>query len=295
MQYYSWRITKNAISAFETIFTDIKIIREDGNQPRYISVPLYWSLSSKNVQIDESDYDLDDSKKDRVNIETTLPVPAMAILFKGWEFDNNRSLNRVEYTSDNITNKTYSSNITQTEKMPVPYNVNLSLLIKTKYLNDMFDIIEQIIPLFMPSRNLQVKTRDLMESESIKIKLTGVNLDDVNSEISESDSQRLFTASLDFILYLNYYMPNKLEEYISDLVTDIQISNEVESTLLKKQSLTLPIELSTNKGVIIGEYDPNKTYKNGDIIIKDNLNLIYNSDKKGFLLGSKIIISHTNP
>lgn len=211
---------------FGTIFNDIKIERETG---KYIKVPLIYAGQQKqNVRADNEN-------PNEIRFNTTLP--RMSFLFNGIQKDQSRSTNKMhmlqEQNVDRVANNGVRSQLNR-----VPYNFSFQLFIKTKHLDDMLQIIEQILPYFNPSIKVVVKDNpDLDSNTSINISLDDIQYTDdfegqyedtrvLETTISFTLEGYLYTASSDSSIiktvYINYI------DILTDKIIDSDIFTEAD-------------------------------------------------------------------
>lgn len=188
-------ITRKTIVAFGSLFSDIKITREndDGSVAQTIAVPISYAPKEKWLVRIEQDSTLEN--------HTYTTLPRMSFEITGFRYDANRKISRMNYVTcpavDGSMNRTYA---------PVPYNIDINLYILTKTTEDGLQIVEQILPFFNPELTMQIKSVDD----------TGINNDvpvilnslDVNDEYDGDFSQRRFvTYTMSFTLKTNMYGP----------------------------------------------------------------------------------------
>ena len=91
--------------------------------------------------------------------------------------------------------------------MPVPYNLPFQLTIATKYNDDMFQIVEQILPYFRPEFNLTINlSSTLGEKRDVPLVLQSISpfQDDYEGNF---DTRRFITTTLNFVAKIFFFGP----------------------------------------------------------------------------------------
>lgn len=225
MQFFAdSHVTRKAITAFMDFFSDVSIAKYkyDGTGiPQFhklIRVPIQFATTEKWLQVLKSGYsrkgfDPDLLSQNPVEIEWALP--RMSVQLTGITYDTQRKVPKALKISD--YDASYSTAERKNVFAPVPYNLEIDLTAITKNVNELFQIIEQIIPFFTPSLSLDIKVFDDKVSESVPIVLSSTSVD-LPEETSEMD-ERIFTATFSFVMKTNYYLPKRIDKLVTN-VTD---------------------------------------------------------------------------
>lgn len=238
MDYFGHQmITRNLIVSFMDWFSKIKIekygtITVSGDEAfvsrKIIPVPIQWAAREKWVEILRSSSArkaMDPNIREKNPIEMQWILPRISCNLTGIDYDSSRKLVKTQQLGQFITQ---SSNDSRSNiYSPVPYNLNLEITTIARHLDDNFQIMEQIIPYFNPSLNLNVFLYPDRDSESIPVILNNIS-QDIPIDIGEND-ERFYTTTYSFTLKANYYLMKKDIGYITNidtnLVTDITINN----------------------------------------------------------------------
>jgi len=195
---------KNCIVAFSTIFSDIRIMTEHGEE---ITVPLHYAPKEKFVSIIDENTDLD-------FINTERNLPRMGFEMTGLLFDSTRfsnPLNRMIDVQNNISQKYMFSR--------VPYNLQFSLYIATKKFETSLQIVEQIFPFFVPELNITVKDKEdfnLYTDIPITLDSSSFSIDYEGS----FDEKRRIEWEMNFTLKAWLYGDVKQQERIKKTIID---------------------------------------------------------------------------
>lgn len=176
------------VSAFGSLFNDIRIIRQNGGIMR---VPLAYGPKEKFLARLDEQVDLDSPK-------VAIKLPRMSFEILNIAYDGASKLNR-------------NNRILVGEKLYytyAPYNISLNLSIMAKNQDDALQIIEQIIPYFQPEYTITIKesVSDLLKTD-VPITLSSIDM----QEDYEGDfmSRRAIIYTLSFDAKVRFYGPER--------------------------------------------------------------------------------------
>lgn len=193
-EFYHQLIKKYSI-VFGTLFNDLYIpkIDNNGNIISKSLVPLSYSPREKFFARNEDIKNAENLPAG--NRKTTaLRLPRMSYEIVDFKYQVDRK--------QNSTNKIYAgtsnnNNLKKTAYAPVPYDIIFNLYIMTKTQEDMFKIIEQILPYFTPDYTPNVEIIPDVFYD-IPIVLDGIEKEDTYEGAIEE--RRIITATLTFTL-----------------------------------------------------------------------------------------------
>jgi len=210
MSYFYNGTTKSYIIAFSKLFSDVHIKRVDAvdTEVKDVKVPLVYAskqkLSYKLQNVDDS-------------ISIVLPVIGFNI--ESIEYDPVRKLNSLNEIRVNDSQYVFEG---------LPYNYNFSVTIKTKYQDDMWQILEQVLYYFKPGTSLNVKELPFStDNRDILVNLLGTDLN-FETNYGEQESREL-EANLQFAL----------KGYIYPSVSDDKIINEINIDFVNKLDIEI--------------------------------------------------------
>jgi hypothetical protein len=190
-QFYNKNLRKLVVG-FGSLFNNIIIehANPDGGDPLQIRVPITYAPQEKFIRrlLEPS------SITDTTRIETQLPKLSYIITSiapdpsrRRNKFSDAGSLNQVNGVCQ-PTGKTIFQE--------VPVNVNLSLYIYTRHIDDTLQIVEQIIPYFNPEHFIQLDMNEVHSGVNIPIIMTGNSI----SERYDGDlsTRRINISSINF-------------------------------------------------------------------------------------------------
>lgn len=326
--FYSRNTTRKYIVAFMDFFQNISIERLTTDPVsgqmvhKYIRVPVMWATTEKWLQVLNSTTarkGFEPDRIDRIPVEIEWVLPRIGVSMTGLTYDTTRHIgkqNRIE----SYMNKNVSGSI-KTIYAPVPYNLELELTAVTKNANDLFQIMEQIVPFFSPSLSINVKPfNGNDESESVPVVLTGVS-PEMEEEIMETD-ERIFKMSFTFTMKINYFLPDRIDvgkiikrintnysvvtndtnldsfdptyytfdQYVQRAKLDVaqgELKDIIDVTI--NPVLT---EIQEIKGQ--GLYNPDKTYVNGDYITHNGIKMRFREGIGWVVEGTSLQIGQEN-
>lgn len=192
--YYNESI-KQAVAVFGSLFSSIIIQRKDGKR---LGVPIAYGPRDKWKEAQkafENDIEL---------IEKHLP--RMSYELVAMNYDQTRKLGN--------KHKFAAKGPEQYTKVPVPYNLDFTLYIQTKTLNDGWQIVEQIVPFFTPSYTVRVRNfpfdRDsdtIAPTNEYDMPFTLTALTWGDDWVGDIESRRVIEWSLEFTTKVHIFGP----------------------------------------------------------------------------------------
>lgn len=213
---------KKYIVAFGMLFNDIHVIRtnKEGQTVKDIKVPITFTSKDKMAYQINSIHSRPVSEFPLGSI-----IPRLSYTITEMEFDGNRVLNALNIRK-NINEKIYT---TDSIGVGNPYNFNFQLSVWTKYLDDLYQIIEQVVTFFHPDYHVTIKEiPDLGIETSIPIVLESTNFD-LTTEYGE-EGYRIVRAEMNFVLKGWLYPPIQLSSNITDIkfrINDSETNNNI--------------------------------------------------------------------
>lgn len=211
-------------SVFGTMFSKLKIRRDSG----LIQVPIAYAAQQKyNTRLEQDE--------DPNIVRFMKRTPRMSFQMNGLRRDPGRSKNKMyQLTSKDTIGIT--ANGVKTQYNRVPFIFDYTLNVTTKYLDDMFQILEQILVKFNPSISIVVKDNPDLEQESaIVISPTGNSIEDAYEGLYENGREIVVQIQFELegflymptaeqgvieTIYLNYKDLDTLELLDTDVITE---------------------------------------------------------------------------
>lgn len=213
-------LMKKYIVMFGNLFNDMKITRHDnsGAQKQKIIVPIAYAPRQKWLtQIKQN------GGKDQ---KSSITLPRMSFEIANISYDPERKLAKHKST----VSATGSADTVRVMYAPTPYNIDFTLSIATKYEEDGFKIIEQILPYFQPNLTSTVDIIPGVEKIDIPIILNGFSMED-NYE-GDYEERRMIVWTLTFTMKTLMFGPvrdQKVIKYIDVRLFDSFTANTSDS------------------------------------------------------------------
>lgn len=214
--YFYHELTKKYVTYFGTLFNDIYIQRtlENGNVEQEFLVPISYGPKDKTLARLEQDPNLDKP--------VAIVLPRMSFEIIDMEYDPSRKLT----TMTQIRNANVTNSRLNTGFVPVPYNIKFALTIYTKYVEDGFKILEQILPYFTPE---WTSTLNLIPELGIEVDIPVVQDDltiaDRYEGSYENLQRRYIFHTLQFVMKGYFYGPVSQKGVINRSIVNIFGSN----------------------------------------------------------------------
>lgn len=226
--------TRKYVALFGTIFNQLTIKRRDnaGSEIQTMIVPLSYAPFQKILARVLQDPDLNNSTTTAINL------PRMSFEITSIVYDPSRKIASTQKMrksqkaeTDSSRNFLYAS---------VPYNLDFSLYIMTKYSEDATQLMEQIIPFFTPDWTVTAKMVPDLDPLDIPIILNGVTTEELYEGDFAERQSILYTLS--FTLKGWYFGPEKQRKVIKfidiDMATGTLANTSPEESVIIQPGLT---------------------------------------------------------
>lgn len=220
--YFYNETTRKYVALFGTIFNQIKIKRKDnsGNESHSQIVPLSYAPFQKVLSRLNEDPDLLNSTR------TAIQLPRMSFEITSLLYDPARKIASTHKMRKESKAETDSSRSFMYAS--VPYNIDFSLYIMTKYSEDATQIMEQIIPFFTPDWTVTAKMVPDLDPVDIPIILNSVTTEDLYEGDYVERQSILYT--LNFTLKGWYFGPEKQKKVIKFVDVDMAAGTLANTT-----------------------------------------------------------------
>ena len=231
--------------SFGTLFNnvDVKKIKSDGTVLSQFRVPISYGPKQKFLDRLAEEPNLSDRNR------SAITLPRMAFELTGFEYDAQRQQNKLirsiknQYEADGKRGFQYA---------PAPYNLNITLSILAKNMNEALQIVEQIIPYFQPEYTVTMKMVDgIPDNRDVPVVLNGVSFSDEYE--GSFEDRRIIEYTLDFQMKTYFFGP---------IYTGRMIKNVIERTYIPSGKFTTDPGFTTtqidNAGLIkeVKHYEP---------------------------------------
>jgi hypothetical protein len=187
--YYYNKSLRRIVVGFGSLFSGIVVEHENSTgQPTKIQVPVTYASQEKFIQR----LLYPSSITDGTRIETQLP--RISFQLNSIAPDPSRRRARINPTRTQVGGNCSSINEIATE---APVNLSLNLFAYTRHIDDMMQIFEQILPIFIPDHVIKMKLTDTSPELTIPIVMVSNSITDRYE--GDFNSRRLHVGSFNFI------------------------------------------------------------------------------------------------
>ena len=195
-QQFYHETVRNVIVAFGTMFNNINIVRKDnsGVVTQSMKVPLAYGPKQKWLTRLDADPSLGSA--------VAITLPRLGFEIGSLSYDSTRKLNRVQKFKK-VKSSSSNANKLDTQFMPVPYNMDITLYAMAKNSDDALQIVEQILPFFQPDYTLTLNDMaDMGIKRDVPIILNDVGYEDNYQGDFESRRAIIYTMGFTTKFYL---------------------------------------------------------------------------------------------
>lgn len=217
--YFYNKSLRKLVVGFGSLFNEITVQHanpDNINNPTTIRVPITYAPQEKFIRrlLEPS------SIQDGTRIETQLPK--MSYIMSSLTVDPSRRRSKstaIKSYDASAVGCDQSSGSEITEEIPV--NVNFSLFIYTRHVDDTLQIIEQIIPYFNPDHVISLSFNSARQNINIPLLMVSNNI----SERADGDfgSRRLNVSSINFLAKSYIYGPVRQFTSIENFDIDLDV------------------------------------------------------------------------
>jgi hypothetical protein len=209
MAYYYYQSIRKTIIQFLDVFNDVRIARynSSGVVTGYRKVPLKFGPKEKV-------WHWIHQKKH----EEMLPI--MSVIMSSIDYAAERQTNKLRSI---VKSKTISDGEMSTFLNPVPYNMMFTLSIWSLHMVDVDQIMEQILPYFMPNIFIRINIPELDATLDLKV-LFQACAPDVSMELADEDI-RVIKWNLDFLVQGYLFQPLKTAGIIEKIMQKIYMDD----------------------------------------------------------------------
>ena len=229
-QQFYHETVRNVIVAFGTMFNNIQIVRKDnsGTVTQTMKVPLAYGPKQKFLTRLDQDPSLSSA--------TAITLPRLGFEIGALSYDSARKLNRVQKFKKVKSSSSDASKL-DTQYMPVPYNMDITLYAMAKNSDDALQIVEQILPFFQPDYTITVNDMaDMGIKRDVPIILNSISYED-NYE-GDFDQRRALIYTMNFTCKFYLYGPVTSSNIIRTVQAD-QFADLPDKSPKREQRLTV--------------------------------------------------------
>lgn len=188
-QYFYNQNLRKLVVSFGSLFSNIEVthLDPDTNTTKSIRVPIHYSPQEKFIQR------LLQPSSITTGTRIEIQVPIMSFNISSITPDNSRRLSRFS-RNDNVGESCPTG---QSVESQIPINVAFNMFVYTRHTDDMLQVVEQIMPYFLPEHMVSIDFNAVHQNINVPIVMVSNNL----SERYDGDfsSRRLNIASFQFL------------------------------------------------------------------------------------------------
>lgn len=219
--YYYNKSLRKLVVGFGTLFNNLYVSHKNATPidpsatPTLLRVPITYTSQEKFIQrlLNPS------SITDGTRIENQLP----RISYQINSISPDPSRRRVRFSPNRQLTQSGSGNCTNLGNQIAneqPVNVAFNLFVYTRHVDDMLQIVEQILPFFVPDHIIKLELMDNYDSFNIPIIMISNNISDRYE--GDFNSRRMHIASFNFVA----------KSYIFGSSASITTINNIEDTII---------------------------------------------------------------
>lgn len=214
--------TRKVLNAFMDFLSDNLFVERldlDGNIYRYIQVPVQYAHREYYMAMLRAAHQ-NTNMGDQTNVlDLNRLLPRISINMTTMTYNGERKMaNRNEVIAE-----TYNGTDGTVKTLPAgtPYNLELEATIITKTQDDIYQIIEQILPYFGPTHSIYCNLIEDFEPQELPFTLVSI-IPDTNDEFGV-DEGRIFLTTLVFSVPVIYYYIKQDTGYIKRIIADFHL------------------------------------------------------------------------
>ena len=254
--YFNNKSIRNLVMSFGSLFNNIYIKRynSDGSVKDSMRVPLAYG--SKEKYLRRADEGGSITNEDGQVVQMTLP--RMSFEMSSLEYDPSRKRNTMQKLANIKDGTPYQMTYSYAE---VPYNVDFSLHVMTKHVDDGLQIIEQILPYFTPEFTVTINATSLHKKIDIPIILT--NVDSEEDWEGDFDSRRSITWTLNFVAKSLVFGRLRDSDQIKKTITKIWDKARIDEGLTSGAMTRIDVGVTGPSGASsdASNYEPDTTIR----------------------------------
>jgi hypothetical protein len=212
---YYHGIIRKCVVAFGNLFTDLTIIRKDrdGVKSQLIKVPIAYGPKEKWLRHVQENPDL--SKKIKMDL------PRMSFEVVDYAYDSSRKIGPNQNYLKDPENRKIST--------PIPYNISFRLYVVSRTQEDSLNMMEQILPMFAPAVNVNIRIMDDPVSwMDMPIVLNDVQIADNWDQ--DWEEGRIVVNTLEFTMKTYLFGPVLDGKIIKRSIANVGINHDVPPT-----------------------------------------------------------------
>lgn len=222
-QTFYYGSIKNYISVFGALFNDISIQRFDSNKNpiagQLIKVPISFASKQKWLTrlLQDPNAGATENDGSPVQKQVEIQLPRIGFELGTLRYDPTRKLQSVNKVVAKVPNSNTGLNQVLN---PVPYIFPFEMTIGAKNTEDIFQIVEQILPFFKPTFTVKISETTLLLHRDITTTLLTTVVPEI-TPFGDFKESKILLCTLNFEMYGFIYGPANVKKIITK--TDLRI------------------------------------------------------------------------
>jgi hypothetical protein len=223
---YDNQSIRKLVIAFGSLFDEIYVSRKNDTTgiTENIKVPITFSSKEKFLRRLESNSSISDDVKTQINI------PYLSFEIANIAYDFGRKRNKLTTTSEIITASDGSISESYKTFSETPISVIFNLYFYSRSLNELFQVLEQVLPYFNPEFNMRMNFNKIFKNVNVPIAYRDFKIiDDYEGSLQ---SRRTMIGVMSFNASSYVFGEIKptvvIEDVIDDTVIDIDIDVDID-------------------------------------------------------------------
>ncbi|MGL4522753.1 MAG: tail sheath stabilizer and completion protein [Bacilli bacterium] len=255
--YFHNSSIRRYITLMGALFNHVSVSRVRDDVTSYTKVPITYASKERFIQKLMNITNTSDGDDTFAKIETILPRMNLSLI----------DINYNPIFKTNITNREINSRvrdgkpITTSQFNPVPFKLMFELGIYTRHEDDMFQIVEQILPYFQPNfscKTTELHTNEITVDRDIQVTLQSISLD----EDLEGDRMSRRRLEWSIIFELDGYLYPPVKDIHNEIKT-VYVDFFANTHKLEPEGIFESVDSSPCPGPDVERDEWNGEYKQG--------------------------------
>lgn len=219
---YDNQSIRKLVIAFGSLFDEIYVSRKNDTTgiTENVKVPITFSSKEKFLRRLESNSSITD------NVKTQINIPYLSFEVANIAYDFGRKRNKLTTTSEIITAPNGSISESYKTFSETPINVAFNLYFYSRSLNELFQVLEQILPYFNPEFNIRMNFNKIFKNVNIPISYREFKIiDDYEGSLQ---SRRMMIGVMTFVASSYVFGEVKPAIVIEDVIDDTTLDPDLD-------------------------------------------------------------------
>lgn len=238
---YDNQSIRKLVIAFGSLFDEIYVSRKNDTTSvtEKVKVPITFSSKEKFLRRLESNSSITD------NVKTQINIPYLSFEVSNIAYDFGRKRNKLVTTNEAVTAADGSISESYKTFSETPINVAFNLYFYSRSLNELFQVLEQILPYFNPEFNIRINFNKIFKNVNIPIAYRDFKIiDDYEGSLQ---SRRMMIGVISFVASSYVFGEIKSTTLIEDVIDDTTMDPDLDPD--EDPVPTTSIEISSSFGV----------------------------------------------